>query len=213
MISRQRPCLRQRQLLATREAIQSAALDLTVERGSPVSVQDISEAAGVSPRTFFNHFRSRDEALVPDLPDFTDEQRRAFLEATDVDLLTALERLLADHVVHVLDLAGPGGARRAGARLSHAHPELLPRTLSVFETFKHRVADLVAERTGRSPDDIACAVAAGAALGTTRTAIVRWSRGVENASDPDAAHPDLPTAITDAFCALRDLARHDATTS
>lgn len=212
VISGKRPCLRQRQLLATRETIRRAALDLATERGSTtVSVQDISAAAGVSPRTFFNHFRTKDEALVPDLPDFTDEQRRTFLEATDIDLLTALERLLADHVADVLDLAGPGGALYAGARLSHAHPELLPRTLAVFETFKHRVTHLVAERTGRSTDDLACSVAAGAALGTVRTAIVRWSRCAED--PPDASYPDLPTTITDAFDALRDLARHDATTS
>lgn len=183
----------------TRRAIQRAALDLVVDRGfSSASVQSISEAAGVSPRTFFNHFRSKDEALVPDIPDFTAEQRRAFLDATDADLLTSLEHLLTDHVLGSFHLTGSGGAAYTAARLAQTSPDLLPRMLSVFEAFKHRVADLVAQRTGGSSDDLSCVVTADVALITARAAIHRWSR--------DAEHRDLPTTIRDAYSALRDLA-------
>lgn len=197
-----RDCLRQRQLDATREAIQVAAIDLVADRGfSSVSVQHISEAAGVSPRTFFNHFRSKDEALVPDIPDFTADQRRAFLEATDVDLLTALERLLADHAAQHLEHPSPGGAPYVAARLAQTSPDLLPRMLSVFEAFKHRVAELVAQRTGRDPEDLSCVVAADVALATTRAAMNQWCR--------DAERHDLPTAVHDAFSTLRAVVRHD----
>lgn len=198
MITSPRTCLRQRQLDQTRRAIERAALDLVVDRGfSSVSVQSISEAAGVSPRTFFNHFRSKDEALVPDIPDFTEQQRRTFLEATDADLLTALQHLLTEHVVASLRLDGPGGAAYAAARLAQTSPDLLPRMLAVFEAFKHRVAELVAQRTGGHPDDLPCVVAADVALVTTRAAIHRWSR------DPE--HLDAPTALRDAYSSLRDL--------
>ena len=201
MIPSARPCLRQRQLLQTRETIRQAALDLVADRGfSSVSVQDISEAAGVSARTFFNHFRSKDEALVPDVPDVTDEQRRAFLDAADVDLLTALERLLTEHALETLDLAGPRGALYTATRLSRSSPELVPRLLSVFEAFEHQVAHLVAERTGLPPDDLACTVTARTALGTVRAAIDRWWR--------DAEHEDVSAVLPGAFATLRDLLGH-----
>ena len=206
MITAPRQRLRQRQLDQTRELIRRAALDLVAERGfSAVSVQSISEVAGVSPRTFFNHFRTKEEALVPDVPDFTDQQRRDFLRTTDVDLLTALERLLTDHVLRVRGSAGPEGSLHAAARLTRTSPELLPRLLSVFETLERRVADLVAERTGRSPDDLSCTVAADAALSAVRAAMGRRCH--------DTVRADLPTALPEAFSALRDLARHRSTAS
>ncbi|WP_238008373.1 TetR/AcrR family transcriptional regulator [Dactylosporangium sp. AC04546] len=57
--------LRERKKQATREALRSAALRLALERGPEnVRVDDIAEAAGVSPRTYNNYFSSREEAIV-----------------------------------------------------------------------------------------------------------------------------------------------------
>jgi AcrR family transcriptional regulator len=59
------PGLRQRKKQATREALREAALRLAVERGPDrVRVEDIAEAAGVSPRTYNNYFASREQAIV-----------------------------------------------------------------------------------------------------------------------------------------------------
>lgn len=59
------PSLRVRKKLATREALQAAALRLALERGPEnVRVEDIAEAAGVSPRTYNNYFSSREQAIV-----------------------------------------------------------------------------------------------------------------------------------------------------
>ena len=59
------PGLRERKKQATREALREAALRLAVERGPDlVRVEDIAEAAGVSPRTYNNYFASRDQAIV-----------------------------------------------------------------------------------------------------------------------------------------------------
>lgn len=47
-----------------REAMQRAALELVAERGSgDVTVDDIAEAAGVSTRTFFNYFATKEQSL------------------------------------------------------------------------------------------------------------------------------------------------------
>src|SRR5687768_14514204 len=57
--------LRARKKQATREALRAAALRLALERGPDnVRVDDIAEAAGVSPRTYNNYFSSREQAIV-----------------------------------------------------------------------------------------------------------------------------------------------------
>jgi AcrR family transcriptional regulator len=57
--------LRERKKRATREALQAAALRLALERGPDnVRVEDVAEAAGVSPRTYNNYFSSREQAIV-----------------------------------------------------------------------------------------------------------------------------------------------------
>jgi AcrR family transcriptional regulator len=59
------PSLRERKKRVTREALQSAALRLALEHGPEnVRVEDIAEAAGVSPRTYNNYFSSREQAIV-----------------------------------------------------------------------------------------------------------------------------------------------------
>ncbi|MFA3877851.1 TetR/AcrR family transcriptional regulator [Streptomyces sp. MMCC 100] len=59
------PGLRERKKQATREALREAALRLAMERGpDQVRVEDIAEAAGVSPRTYNNYFASREQAIV-----------------------------------------------------------------------------------------------------------------------------------------------------
>src|SRR5258705_5932723 len=60
-----RPSLRERKKQATREALRAAALRLALERGPEnVRVDDIAEAAGVSPRTYDNYFSSREQAII-----------------------------------------------------------------------------------------------------------------------------------------------------
>ncbi|ROQ78083.1 DNA-binding transcriptional repressor FabR [Streptomyces sp. ADI92-24] len=59
------PGLRERKKQATRNALAEAAVRLAAEHGvENVTVEAISEAAGVSPRTFFNYFPSHDDAFV-----------------------------------------------------------------------------------------------------------------------------------------------------
>src|SRR5690606_37799611 len=64
-VTTERAGLRERKKQATRDALRTAALRLALERGPDnVRVDDIAEAAGVSPRTYNNYFSSREQAIV-----------------------------------------------------------------------------------------------------------------------------------------------------
>jgi AcrR family transcriptional regulator len=54
--------------LATRQALQHAADELFADRGyAATTVRDIAEAAGVTERTFFRYFASKEELILDDV--------------------------------------------------------------------------------------------------------------------------------------------------
>ncbi|MCE7081620.1 TetR family transcriptional regulator [Streptomyces sp. ST2-7A] len=69
------------QRLKVRRRLASAAMELFATKGyAATTVDEIAAAAGVARRTFFRHFRSKEEAIFPDHDD-TLERARAVLEA------------------------------------------------------------------------------------------------------------------------------------
>ena len=199
MTTSERPTLRERQRLETHQLIRRTAYELAVERGvAAVSVQGICAAAGVSTRTFFNHFRSKDEALIPDLQDFPAAAQQAFVDGVRPDLVGALEELLGEHVSWMQSQAHSGEGPRAMKCLLEANPELVPRAMAVFEALEQRVAALVARRTGRPSVDLSCTVAALTATSAMRAAFGTWEDGAAEGSE-------LRPAVADAFAVLRDL--------
>jgi AcrR family transcriptional regulator len=59
------PDLRERRRLATRAEIEHVALELFARNGSErTTVDDIATAAGVSPRTFFRYFATKEDAAL-----------------------------------------------------------------------------------------------------------------------------------------------------
>ena len=91
--------LRERKRLATRRAIQRAVLTLSAEHGfDRVTVDEISHAAQISPRTFFNYFPSKEAAIIGDVPALPgDDALEAFVHGgTDETILDGIRDLLAE---------------------------------------------------------------------------------------------------------------------
>src|ERR1700746_1302495 len=78
-----RVSLRERKKLATRRSLRRHALDLVARRGfANVTVEDIAEAADVSPRTFFNDFPSKEAVLFGAEPDRAASLRARLVRTT-----------------------------------------------------------------------------------------------------------------------------------
>ncbi len=161
--------LRERKKSETRAALASAAVRLGAERGyAHVTVDDIAEAAGVSPRTFFNHFATKEEAFVAhDI-----ERGRALLarlrdEPLDRPVWPLLTRALGEHL-------DTGTANREAVRAHYAlrtDPAVLAHQHLEFAVLE---ADLVEELSRRTGNRMQARLLAGTAVAAMRAAVTTW---------------------------------------
>jgi AcrR family transcriptional regulator len=169
------PSRRERKKIATRKAIHAAAFDLVERHGlAGVTVEAISDRAGVAPRTFWAYFSSKEDAVLDRDPDRPLALRRALLaRPEEEDALTALRRVLED------DVAARSGEVDLVLRrwqLVRAEPLLRAAVAVMFDEIEWSLATGVAERLGRDPGaDLLPGVMVSAAIGAFRVAHVRWA--------------------------------------
>src|ERR1044071_4248921 len=103
--------LRERKKLATRRALRRAAFELVTEHGfARVTVEDIAEAADVSPRTFFNYFPSKEAALFGTDPERIPVLRERMIHtAPGEPALEALRMIMVSEARAVADELGELG--------------------------------------------------------------------------------------------------------
>lgn len=170
---RSRPGLRDRKKRQTRAALSAAALRLVAERGlDQVTVEEISEAADVSARTFFNYFPSKDEALLGDQP--TDREELAARIVAAPPELSAFDalRLAFDEVVEAIEADREVWLLRL--RVIAANPSLLPRLISGNAETEQVIVAAVAARLGLDPCDGHPTLVTTVAGAVFRTALMQW---------------------------------------
>ena len=159
--------LRERKRLATRRAIQLAALELASQRGfDRVTVDEISHAANVSPRTFFNYFPSKETAIIGELPDLPDEASvLRFIEAGPGEpILDGMSKLLIAAIDSgELDDAAIPGEPSASAQELHVlrrallkdNPELFAQRMASMHKFEDALSAVVQRRLAHDDPELA----------------------------------------------------------
>ncbi|MBC8091841.1 MAG: TetR/AcrR family transcriptional regulator, partial [Pseudonocardia sp.] len=136
---------RERRKRATRRALRAATLDLGLELGfGQVRIEEITARAGVSERTFFNYFATKEDAALLDVLTVTDEEL-ATLTGPVGTLWPQLAALFGADVERV-----DGADLPRLTELQRSHPPLESRQMAVFGRFAVRLADAI---TALSVDD------------------------------------------------------------
>ncbi len=162
---------------ATSRALSSAARRLALERGlDAVTVDMVCAQAGVSTRTFFNYFDSKEDAIVGSpMPVGTEPARSTFVAGgPSGDLLPDVLALLDP--TSVLKSEQRDDIRVALA-LSQSEPRVLALQLARGADMEFELAGLIAARQGLASPDFVCTATAAFAQTMLRCALFEWLRG------------------------------------
>jgi AcrR family transcriptional regulator len=171
-VTTSRPSLRDRKKLATREALRTAALRLALERGPEnVRVDDIAEAAGVSPRTYNNYFSSREEAIVAAVTGELASRVAAAVVDRPADV--GLAEAVIDAVVG--QYTEPGDDARDAMLMITTSPALRACYIATVAAIEVPLAGAIAERCPKM-DRLTADVLAASVGAAARVAIRRWLR-------------------------------------
>ena len=180
--------LRERKKYATRKAIEDAAWELFTERGyAATSIDDIAERASVAPRTFFRYFPAKEDVLYGEAYEAMAALDDAF-HARPVDeplidsLLAAMEHVTSRFrkdrklMLQRFQMQREAGVEDMGE--------------SVRLRFAKKIADLVRERLGDSPEaELRSKLVSTVLMSTNSVANDHWlSSGAEG--DPGECFTD-----------------------
>jgi AcrR family transcriptional regulator len=164
--------LRDRKKLKTRISVQQQAMRLFQKQGyNETTVEQIAEAAEISPSTFFRYFPTKESVV---LTDFYDPLILELMAAQPKDLspLEALRRTLREIFENML--AEERESEMERSRLIMSVPELRTAAMdNLISTFQQMTTAL-AKRAGRQPDDAEIRMFAGAFFGITLSVGLIW---------------------------------------
>ncbi|MFF2084796.1 TetR family transcriptional regulator [Nocardia sp. NPDC058176] len=172
---------RKRQLVT--DELTEAALNLLASKGfDAVTIDEIATAAGVSKRTFFRYFESKEDVVVRFLADMgtgitAELAARPAAERPSVALR---------HAIWVPIAACGAHADRAlrVVQLILRTPALHARFLERQIRWRADLTEELARRTGRDPDrDLLPSMSAAMALTAFNTVLQRWSDGATDPAD------------------------------
>jgi AcrR family transcriptional regulator len=184
--------LRERKKARTRAAIRQHALRLFREQGYyATTIEQIADAAEVSPATFFRYFPTKEDVVLQD----------------DIDVISL--GALGDQPPEL----GPIAAFRAASaetfaslspedrdrfretiELTAAIPEIRARAIDEFVRTINQIADAVAQRAGRSANEFEVRTVAGAIIGVIMSVTVPEST--------DTWRPEAMLDVADLFARI-----------
>jgi AcrR family transcriptional regulator len=137
--------LRECKKLRTRQEIADQAMALFVQRGfDQVTVAEVAAAAGVSEKTVFNYFPTKEDLFFDEVPKREAALRSAIRErAPGESMLDSLRRLQSAECPR---LASPGFAHFA--RVIESSPALQAKELEVMAHFVRVLAETIEQELG-----------------------------------------------------------------
>lgn len=174
-----RPGLRERKKARTREVIQQHALRLFRDQGyAETTVEQIAEAAEVSPSTFFRYFPTKGDAV---LAEFIDRRIFELIEQApaELDLLGAFRHAMRTAFAEMTDEQVALELERNA--LIASVPELQRGMLEELYRPIRMLAQAFAHRLGVASDDPATLAYAGAVVGS----IIAAAGPMEGAASAD----------------------------
>jgi AcrR family transcriptional regulator len=187
------PGLRERKKQATAEALREAALHLALEHGpDQVRVEDIAEAAGVSPRTYNNYFASREQAIVAAITADREARIAAAIAAQPPGVR------LADAVTEAVieQYTNPDERERMALLLITSRTSLLDAFLDTSAQIEAPLTAVIAERL-RDTEALTARVLAASVAAAVRIALEGWLRpgGTAGAAGLVVASGSLPDQL------------------
>jgi AcrR family transcriptional regulator len=177
--------LRERRRERNADEIRHAAMSLFAERGyAAVTVEDIAREVGISERTFFRYFSSKDHLLVAEAGRRLDVIRQSLATQDDeLDVWSALRNAVLEQ-----SASEERGGRSAAiwAHLTKEAPALLAKTImhSALEG-THRIEVELARRLGVPETDPLPDLMMRVTLAAMQSAYLRWLDGHGNDSLTD----------------------------
>jgi AcrR family transcriptional regulator len=165
--------LRERKKQKTKASIQREALRLFKRHGyDETTIEDIAEAAEISPSTFFNYFPTKEDVVIYD--EYDPQVFAALTEHVEGESLTqSLKRVIGT-------LGGVFESDRDDiyerAKLSLEVPELRARIWEELERARDLFANVLAGRTGRETSDFEIRVISMALVAAAFEASMEWVR-------------------------------------
>jgi AcrR family transcriptional regulator len=178
--------LRERKKRATRDALARAGLELFVERGyAETTLAEIAEVAGVSTRTIFAYFPSKEDILFATMQTMRDALAQALADRpAGTDALTALQDFILSSAHEKTELDHKLG------QVIAADPTLSSHKRARIAEFQEVLAAAIADDLGVGPDDLRPQVAA-ASLTAAFEVLERQDR--EHSTVP--THEEIAAAI------------------